>query len=971
MLYYKVVQKTKTKKEDIKHKAGEDRVMSMCNKPRMFFAAIIYFTSTTICFAYGINTHDEFSKKSAVCSVLGETAFMESFGWASIAQDQVQRYLFNRPAVGDIIPAQVGISAQQLIGWGAKFEDEASFTRAFSHFFNPLKDQPLTVAGIEAGETSPDWALEDKSQDADQDNSFFDANVFILNALTEKKETNRKEAWGNFFQSLGMVLHHVQDMAQPQHVRNDQHCDNAFWCKPTNLYNKSVFEEYTKGRSKDLINAIKCDTYPVLDLNKFTNARDFWITNEGSGVGIAEFTNRNFVSAGTNFLYDNLSRRIIPHIVSDHGIFPKPDPQNGGSGININKMDIRHPDLMGPTFEFPGEMWFLGTEVTDNYLPSFTEPNKRTSSFSLWNDKLKRYNVIGGASPNLDGGFVHRTFNLNKFNFEAAYPFLFPRAISYSTGLINYFFRGRVEVKSVQYIAGNSITLTIKNVTSEKNPGNAPFAFNDGAFTLYYDDSEGNRKDLGIPRSISSEFADQDEIELSFSLPAGADLIDTEKPFTLVFDGKIGSTDLPEGEWERGIAAKVFYPYPLMAFNTEGYAFGSPVPNIINPYQSFDLGVSWEKMAPLAFSVNDDTTDDPFNRVKVRNAVFTGEGRELLLYATYIDYDPFPFVNPTYYSAKGVFEIDPTTGDKELTWYGHSTDIGFLLDGHENISDAMSILASLTFTGDLSELSAARVKHPAPEEPKPASRTFQLAKSPSFGEVGSWLESGVFISGGLPELDYLGSDSYAFAAHVEREETGDPGTLEFDSALRRTDDAGASYYDLPRFAVECTHEDDVCIQHLVYLGEDDLGNKRMLGWADRHYSSYNSTIPSSQIPLYLSENGGLSWEQFSTAPISQACSSVGAKRHVKVENIIYTGSHKVKDLTDGMEKDQHVLFLETDCYRIIEDEHGSFEDAEFVDKTYFSTTNSGEHWTQVNAPPGPDSLIIFTGDNGAIPGLYD
>ncbi len=39
-----------------------------------------------------------------------------------------------------------------------------------------------------------------------------------------------------------------------------------------------------------------------------------------------------------------------------------------------------------------------------------------------------------------------RIFALNRLNFNAVYPYLIPKAVNYSAGLINYFFRGKLEI---------------------------------------------------------------------------------------------------------------------------------------------------------------------------------------------------------------------------------------------------------------------------------------------------------------------------------------------------------------------------------------------------------------------------------------------------------------------------------------------------------------------------------------------
>ena len=102
---------------------------------------------------------------------------------------------------------------------GARFEDD--FPRFLNHFYDPIYNRPLTVLGIAAGERSPDWALEDNTDFGKQEFSLRHAREYLYKALTLPTKPERDKHFGLTFQTLGQVIHHVQDMAQPQHVRND------------------------------------------------------------------------------------------------------------------------------------------------------------------------------------------------------------------------------------------------------------------------------------------------------------------------------------------------------------------------------------------------------------------------------------------------------------------------------------------------------------------------------------------------------------------------------------------------------------------------------------------------------------------------------------------------------------------------------------------------------------------------------
>ncbi|NOQ77916.1 MAG: hypothetical protein GQ546_00790 [Gammaproteobacteria bacterium] len=834
-----------------------------------------------------------------------------------------------------------------LVRYGSSYEDRHVIPWACSHFFDPAIDgRPLTPCSQWPASSfqnrSPDWALEDGSIDISnrEDSLMKDAQERYRYALTSRYISDRDFFFGAFFRNLGQAIHHIQDMSQPQHVRNDAHLP---------FIDASLYEGYSKNKyhvkettfGPNLDEDIKSQTIPIgydeLSLRDFHTARSFW-TN--AGKGIAEFTNRNFVSQDTNFTL-NVLQTFPNHLVIIRQAleYEQPDPTYS----IVESVNIEDPSLLGPDQPYRGEMLFVGTDIIDENtgIPEF---NNRTSTFSIFSADLEYYAI---------SGINQRAFTLNRFNFDKAHEFLLPRAVSYSAGLINYFFRGRMAVKNVQYLAGNQISLTVKNITGEKNPGNAPFSFTDGDFILSYDDSDGNRYSLA-PHPINTVFNDEDEISLLFTLPAAMDAIDTARPFTLIFDGKIGAPDNDPAQWERGIAAKVFYSSPLMAFNIEGLEAGALVPNVINTYRSFDQGVSWGTAGAFYVIVDDDTVDDPGNQVRIQNAVYGGAG--LLLYVSYTDYD----------SSLGIRKLNYTalTTDIGQSWSGWLTDFNYLSDGTKNSADNKSVLGSISYTGEQGSLSAIRVKHPSAGDPPPAVRTFQLVTSPQWGNPDTWELSGHAIPGGLPELDYLGNDSYAFSVYIEASESSEPQARAFDSALRRTDDGGTSYYDLSNFAIECVPEDEFCIQHLLYLGQNDNGNKRLLGWANRHVFSYNHSKPSNQVPVYLSEDGGQSWIALSTAPLSSECRAV-EKRHVTVDKMIYMGSHNEKNM------EQYSLFLETSCYEVIEDINGDYENHTLIGQSYFTSNNSGGHWTQVSAPPGPESMIVYAADNGAIPGLYD
>ena len=174
------------------------------------FPAIFFFTAPSV-YSYEIDTHDELSKQATLQSNLYK--YLPSVGLKSV-NDQLT----------DIS------TTKTIIDWirqGAKDEDDtvsANFFRYRNHFYDPQHGGAgYSYVGVEAGEPSPDWALEDTRTFITQSYSLKEARQNFYDALTLPSKGNREEWMARTFYTLGHVIHHTEDMAQPQHTRNDSH----------------------------------------------------------------------------------------------------------------------------------------------------------------------------------------------------------------------------------------------------------------------------------------------------------------------------------------------------------------------------------------------------------------------------------------------------------------------------------------------------------------------------------------------------------------------------------------------------------------------------------------------------------------------------------------------------------------------------------------------------------------------------
>lgn len=321
--------------------------------------------------------------------------------------------------------------------------------RVFRHFFDPLNNAPLTSNGFNlcgigvACAKAVDWAIGTTDYrvtpvlaDTNRGNHFsvFDAREAMFRALTGHDANYvlvgdgaglRNSYWATMFRALGDVLHLNQDMAQPQHTRNDAHT-GVGWSLFQSSFSghKSTFEVFVDSSIRQfpvlVVGADRVQLAPsVFDLDgyptpTFANYSDYW-TGPGFG-GLADYSNRGFFTAGKN-LGDLFNTYPTPVSNPDAYTEVLTDAKRW-DGTPVPGSSAKTIFLLGP--------------VHDDSL-SITDSGVRMTARSSWDQFLR---PLGKSA-----------YTLMRENYIDQAKLLLPRAVGYSAGLLDYFFRGRLKIE--------------------------------------------------------------------------------------------------------------------------------------------------------------------------------------------------------------------------------------------------------------------------------------------------------------------------------------------------------------------------------------------------------------------------------------------------------------------------------------------------------------------------------------------
>ncbi|MCI0484917.1 MAG: hypothetical protein L0Y78_10090 [candidate division NC10 bacterium] len=391
--------------------------------------------------------------------------------------------------------------------------------RYFRHFHDPLL--PWDRSGLFYSltlpprltrfESSVHWAqLENQDSISGFGNfSWRDARRYFRTALTDPAPAVREQAFADTFRTLGQIMHLIEDVSVPEHVRNDIHPmgevldrlglvgNYEYWVLAQHRHSgtqpgfirdflstpMNLDEELLRIPIPDSESVAQVPIARLFDSDRYTGDNPE-VTAE-SRIGIAEIANANFFSEDTH-------RGEYPHpALANLETFTRIYSQNGQERTYYRKR------VAGLAVE---------PIAAECALADPTQTVSLCPDEDVWRETARH---------------------------------MLPRAVRYSRALLDYFFRGTFDflVSFQPQFEPDSFATIITNTSGERM---------EGTFTAYIDDTNGVRSPVeGASFDLSlGPGANSSVLAFPLSPPA------SERSLLLVFQGRLGNE-------EGAVAAKI------------------------------------------------------------------------------------------------------------------------------------------------------------------------------------------------------------------------------------------------------------------------------------------------------------------------------------------------------------------------------------------------------------------------------
>jgi Tol biopolymer transport system component len=444
-----------------------------------------------------------------------------------------------------------GIKIIEWIKYGGAMEDatwglwSGTNYRYTRHFHDPLLS--WNEAGLWNCDSFILWAMKTNEDPLSFKNEYSwpMARQYFYDALVGDDSENN---YAELFRALGQLMHLVSDAAVPAHARNDLHPGFPF--NYIFLNRRLIADPYERWASKNydkekqgIINYTGLTIDPAIfsraDLtdtpsNPITALWDqnVYLGNNPlvtlSGIGLAEYTNANFISENT--MFDEYPH---PHLseTNYNDFLLSPERVDAEDGVIDNRLYLKK--IMG-------------------------EPIDHFAAADYWYHHMYARNCL-----------LNNNFVLDEKCYQDYAAKLIPQAVSYSTALLDYFFRGRILVRKPvvsrdQNLSITQISFLFKNATPPLVAGQTAEPFGSGTIEFVYSYAIPDVNNPGAMVQVSQlvdpciytvsgveDPVNEDYIPVTVSLPTPVPVNAVDSSFTLVFRGKLGNE-------EGAVAAKVY-----------------------------------------------------------------------------------------------------------------------------------------------------------------------------------------------------------------------------------------------------------------------------------------------------------------------------------------------------------------------------------------------------------------------------
>jgi len=462
------------KQRTIRTKVGRDILF-------LFVIYLVFCFSSA--FGYSKNTHYKITLRAVEKSLLDEA--VKQIGFMDGAKQEIEGS-FETESIEDWI--KYGSNWEDTVG--VRFNLLGSFNEDgiyYCHYYNPITDSGFTDSD---GNIKGQSLIERANNDQDESQMINDKNEWSyqmvkklyyaaltgdsskyyswrmrdhgsMTTFSGKENMNKIErdqffAWT--FQALGHILHLVQDASVPAHTRNDAHMHIPY--TGGILQDTEPYEDWTEIQAEsggDEFNAIlngngsdpwtywKESDIKVPDVFIDTGYLENGQTTPRAGLnqGIAEYSHSNFLSKDTIFNNDypetiNTLHDLDSVGMAQYGDVIFKDYRHFDNGKVHSFFYVKNDTAQIDHFALCGIAWHI-------------------KQMEFWGSQ--HVNTVG-ISYSVDDPLVNKDYATK----------LIPRAVGYSAGLLDYFFRGKLHVKRImpsteeeiddpfhQYDTGNDI----------------------------------------------------------------------------------------------------------------------------------------------------------------------------------------------------------------------------------------------------------------------------------------------------------------------------------------------------------------------------------------------------------------------------------------------------------------------------------------------------------------------------------